>query len=76
MLVERRAKAQERRVVPETIARFMHEAAEYVPLRLRSIDKLPHAFEPARKSHVKKKYEVYLIGACPQSQADILCAQL
>lgn len=57
MLVERRAKAQERRVVPETIARFMHEAAEYVPLRLRSIDKLPHAFEPARIPTMLKKYE-------------------
>jgi superfamily II DNA or RNA helicase len=57
MLVERRAKAQERRVVPETIARFMHEAAEYVPLRLRIIDKLAHAFEPARIPSTLKKYE-------------------
>src|SRR6266550_5517052 len=29
MLLERRARAQERRVVPETIARFIGEAAEY-----------------------------------------------
>ena len=29
MLIERRARAQERRVVPETIARFLREAAEY-----------------------------------------------
>jgi hypothetical protein len=32
MLIERRARAQERRVVPETIARFLGEAAEFVPL--------------------------------------------
>ena len=34
MLIERRARAQERRVVPETIARFLAEAAHYVPFRL------------------------------------------
>ncbi|HPO87543.1 MAG TPA: helicase-related protein, partial [Candidatus Hydrogenedentes bacterium] len=35
MLIERRARAQECRVVPETIARFIREAAEYVPLKLK-----------------------------------------
>ena len=34
MLIERRAQAQERRVVPETIARFLAEAARYVPFKL------------------------------------------
>ena len=34
MLIERRARAQERRVVPETIARFLAEASDYVPFRL------------------------------------------
>ena len=34
MLIERRARAQERRVVPETIARFLQEAAEQVRLAL------------------------------------------
>ena len=34
MLIERRARAQERRVVPETIARFLAEAARYVPFKL------------------------------------------
>ena len=48
MLIERRARAQERRVVPETIARFIREAAEYVPLKLKIIESLPHTFEPAR----------------------------
>jgi SNF2 family DNA or RNA helicase len=57
MLVERRARAQERRVVPETIARFIREAAEYVPLKLKMVDALPHAFEPARTPPVLRHYE-------------------
>jgi superfamily II DNA or RNA helicase len=57
MLVERRAQAQERRVVPETITRFIHEAAEYVPLKLKMVDALPHAFEPARTPPVLRGYE-------------------
>jgi superfamily II DNA or RNA helicase len=57
MLVERRARAQERRVVPETIARFIREAAEYVPLKLKIVDSLPHAFEPARTPSVLRRYE-------------------
>ncbi|MFA6922229.1 MAG: DUF3883 domain-containing protein, partial [Gallionella sp.] len=48
MVLERRAKAQEKRVVPETISRFIIEAAPYVPLKLKVIDTLPHTFEPAR----------------------------
>jgi superfamily II DNA or RNA helicase len=57
MLVERRARAQERRVVPETITRFIREAAEYVPLKLKMVDALPHAFEPARTPPVLRHYE-------------------
>jgi len=57
MLVERRARAQERRVVPETITRFIHEAAVYVPLKLKMVDALPHAFEPARTPPVLRRYE-------------------
>ena len=37
MLVERRARAQERRVVPETIARFMAESAERATLALSPV---------------------------------------
>jgi superfamily II DNA or RNA helicase len=48
MLVERRARAQERRVVPETIARFLREAAPYVGLELRPVAGLPHTFDPGR----------------------------
>ncbi len=57
MLIERRARAQERRVVPETIARFMREAAEYVPLKLKFMESLPHTFEPARTPPALQRYE-------------------
>jgi superfamily II DNA or RNA helicase len=57
MLIERRARAQERRVVPETIARFMRETAEYVPVTLKPVPTLPHAFEPARTPLVLRRYE-------------------
>ncbi|MBI3372873.1 MAG: DUF3883 domain-containing protein [Betaproteobacteria bacterium] len=57
MLIERRARAQERRVVPETIARFLREAAEFVPLTLKTIASVPHAFEPARTPSILRRYE-------------------
>jgi len=57
MLIERRARAQERRVVPETIARFVHEAAEFVPWTLKPVPSVPHAFEPARTPTVLRRYE-------------------
>ncbi|MCK8600141.1 helicase-related protein [Desulfoferrobacter suflitae] len=57
MLIERRARAQERRVVPETIARFIREAAEYVPFKLKKIENLPHTFEPARTPPALQRYE-------------------
>jgi superfamily II DNA or RNA helicase len=57
MLIERRAQAQERRVVPETIARFLREAAEFVPLALKTITSVPHAFEPGRTPPILRRYE-------------------
>ena len=48
MLVERRARAQERRVVPETIARFVREAARTAGLPLEPVAGLPHTFDPGR----------------------------
>jgi superfamily II DNA or RNA helicase len=57
MLIERRAQAQERRVVPETIARFIREAAGFVPLALKDVPNLPHTFEPARTPSVLRRYE-------------------
>jgi superfamily II DNA or RNA helicase len=57
MLIERRARAQERRVVPETIARFLREAADFVPLTLKPVPSVPHAFEPGRTPSVLRAYE-------------------
>jgi superfamily II DNA or RNA helicase len=57
MLIERRARAQERRVVPETIARFIREAAEHVPLKLKVVENMPHTFEPARTPSALQRYE-------------------
>ena len=57
MLVERRARARERRVVPETIARFLRDAAPLAPLRLKFIGGLAHTFEPARTPSSLRRYE-------------------
>ncbi len=57
MLIERRARAQERRVVPETIARFLREAAEFVPMALKTVPSLPYAFDPARTPSVLRRYD-------------------
>ena len=57
MLIERRARAQERRVVPETIARFLRDAAEFVPWTLKPVPSVVHAFEPARTPTVLRRYE-------------------
>lgn len=57
MLIERRAKAQERRVVPETIARFMSDSSEYVPFILKLVPSLLHTFEPIRIPTILRQYE-------------------
>ncbi|MEW5806138.1 MAG: helicase-related protein [Acidobacteriota bacterium] len=57
MLIERRARAQEHRVVPETIARFIREAAEYIPFKLKIIEDTPHTFEPSRTPSMLQLYE-------------------
>jgi superfamily II DNA or RNA helicase len=57
MLIERRARAQERRVVPETIARFIRETADYVPFTLKPVPSLPHTFEPIRTPVALRRYE-------------------
>jgi len=46
MLVERRARAQERRLVPETTARFVADAARLVGMPMKAVASLPHAFDP------------------------------
>ncbi len=45
MLIERRARAQERRVVPETIARFLRDSAVFVSLNLRPVENSSHTFD-------------------------------
>jgi len=57
MLIERRARAQERRLVPETIARFVRGAAEYVPMKLKFVDSMPHTFDPSRTPLSLRQYE-------------------
>jgi len=57
MLIERRALAQERRVVPESIARFISDASKYAKLPLKLISNLPHTFEPGRVPTALKLYE-------------------
>lgn len=57
MLIERRAMAQERRVVPETIDRFIREAAAFVPMTLKVIENLPHTFDPAKTPTVLRNFE-------------------
>ena len=57
MLVERRARARERRVVPETIARFMATCAERAGLALTRLRDLPHAFRPGRTPTALKRCE-------------------
>ncbi|MCP9465425.1 MAG: SNF2-related protein, partial [Nitrospira sp.] len=57
MLIERRARAQERRVVPETVARFIREAAPYADLDVKNVAHLPHTFEPGRTPPRLREYE-------------------
>jgi hypothetical protein len=57
MLIERKALAQERRVVPETIARFVKDSAPLVPLTLKTFATLPYTFEPTATPQILRQYE-------------------
>ncbi|MBI3319082.1 MAG: DEAD/DEAH box helicase, partial [Candidatus Omnitrophica bacterium] len=57
MLVERRARAQERRVVPETIARFLRESAAQARWNLKPVDGVAHAFDPSPTPHALRRHE-------------------
>ena len=57
MLVERRARAQERRVVPESIARFMAETAKDAGLSLTPVTGLPHTFQQVRIPTSLRQYD-------------------
>jgi len=56
MLIERRAAAQERRVVPEAVARFLQETSPYTGLDLRPVERLPHTFEAVRTPPALQRY--------------------
>src|SRR2546425_7938705 len=58
MLVQRRAKAQERRLVPETIARFLQEAAGPAGMSLKSVGNMAHTFDPGPTPVDLKRHEV------------------
>jgi SNF2 family DNA or RNA helicase len=57
MLVERRALAQERRVVPETIARFLFEGSEYAKIDLKAVANMPHSFDPGKTPSALRRFE-------------------
>ena len=57
MLVERRARAQERRIVPETTARFLKDAAAQADFALKPLRRLPHTFHPGKTPRVVMDYE-------------------
>ena len=58
MLVERRAKAQERRIVPETIARFLQDSARNAALQLRPVNNRVHTFDPGPTPASLKRHEL------------------
>jgi hypothetical protein len=57
MLIERRARAQEKRLVPETIDRFIREAGPHAQLKVNVIPAFMHTFEPAKTPSVLRRYE-------------------
>ena len=58
MLVERRAKAQERRIVPETIARFLSDSAKSAGFTLRPVNNRIHTFDPGPTPSSLKRHEL------------------
>ena len=86
MLTERRAKAQERRVVPETIARFIKECAQDAALPLKPVSRLPHSlewvtpghplFESLRRHSLDAGRDAFAQGACFHSLAHEAPARL
>ena len=55
MLVERRARAQERRIVPETISRFLSESAKNASLTLRPVNNRDPHVRPRTHARTSKK---------------------
>ena len=56
MLVERRAQAQEHRMVPERIARFISDSAPHARLPLNPVRNLPHTFDVGRTPPSLRQY--------------------
>jgi hypothetical protein len=48
MLVEQRALARERRIVPETVARFFRSAADYLGIEMKEVRERELAFRLGR----------------------------
>lgn len=69
MLIERRALAQEKRVVPETIARFIVAAADGAGLTIKPLESPMHAFEPGRTPPALRQYELEFDWRLPQLAA-------
>ncbi|MDD5090749.1 MAG: helicase-related protein, partial [Candidatus Wallbacteria bacterium] len=57
MLVERKAMAQERRMVPESIYRFLSGAAAHAGLEIKTVTAMSHAFEPGAIPSLLHRYE-------------------
>ncbi len=57
MLVERRARAQEKRLVPETVARFVAQASPHAGLTLKPVAALAHSFDPGATPQALRRYE-------------------
>jgi len=57
MLIERRAQAQERRMVPESIARFIYAAGEQANMPIKPVPSLEHTFEPGRTPPALRRYD-------------------
>ncbi len=66
MLVERRARAQERRIVPETIARFLQESARNAAFQLRPVNNRIHTFDSGQIPSSLKRHELSPSWKLPQ----------
>ncbi len=65
MLIERRALAQEKRLVPETIARFITEAAKQANFTIKTNEKLIHTFDPSKTPMNLKRIETEMTWKLP-----------
>lgn len=58
MLLERRALAQERRMVPETIARFLTDTSSLVNFGLKPLVSMPHTYDPGPTPPELRRFEI------------------